>query len=70
MEAQAIGLGEFSWLLGSRPAGLGRSVIDETGIAGLFDFRLVYARDGIRPGLDAGCWVRIPGSVCLRRRKM
>ena len=69
VEAQAIGLGEFSWLLSSRYAGLGRPVIDKTGIAGLFDFRLVYARDGIRPGLGAGAGPASPArsvSVVVR----
>jgi uncharacterized protein (TIGR03435 family) len=47
VEARATSLGEFSKLLGLFPAGLGRPVIDKTGITGVFDFHLVYVRDGI-----------------------
>ncbi|MGA3237176.1 MAG: TIGR03435 family protein [Bryobacteraceae bacterium] len=51
--AQAATLGEFSQLLGLYPAaaGLGRPVIDKTGIAGLFDLHLEYRADG---GTTAG----------------
>ena len=47
VEAQATSLDEFCKLLSVFPAGLGRPVIDRTGIPGLFDFHLNYARSSI-----------------------
>ena len=45
MEARAASLGEFAKLL--VPRRIGPPVIDKTEITGVFDFHLVYARDGI-----------------------
>jgi bla regulator protein BlaR1 len=50
LEAQSMSLGEFSKFIG----GLGRPVVDKTGIAGLFDFHLVYSSDEAPAGLGGG----------------
>jgi uncharacterized protein (TIGR03435 family) len=50
LEAQSMSLGEFSKFIG----GSGRPIIDKTGIAGLFDFHLVYSSAEAPVGLGGG----------------
>jgi uncharacterized protein (TIGR03435 family) len=50
LEAQSMSLGEFSKFIG----GLGRPLVDKTGIAGLFDFHLVYSSAEVPAGPGGG----------------
>jgi uncharacterized protein (TIGR03435 family) len=43
VETQATSLNRLAWLLSLVPAGLGRPVIDRTGIVGIFDCQLAYS---------------------------
>ena len=49
VDAQATSMNRLAWLLSLFPAGLGRPVIDKTGILGLFDFQFAYSREGFAP---------------------
>jgi uncharacterized protein (TIGR03435 family) len=68
VEAQATSLNGLAWLLSLRPAGLSRPVIDRTGIVGLFDFQLVYSREGSAPRHRAAAPASQPESVAVTVR--
>jgi len=61
LDAQSMSLGDFSKLIGLS----GRPVIDKTGIAGLFDFHLVFARDESAPGGGADTVAPDPGGPSI-----
>ena len=68
VEARATSLDRLAWLLSLYPAGLSRPVIDRTGIVGLFDFELVYPREGSAPQYRAAAPALQPASVSVTVR--
>jgi uncharacterized protein (TIGR03435 family) len=68
VEAQATSLNGLAWLLSLRSSGLSRPVIDRTGIVGLFDFELVYSREGSAPRYQAAAPALQPASVSVTVR--
>jgi uncharacterized protein (TIGR03435 family) len=68
VKAQATSLNGLARLLSLSPAGLSRPVIDRTGIVGLFDFELVYLREGSAPRYPAAASALQPPSVLVTVR--